>query len=500
MVWDGISGRREYTIAARARYTFFNSLFGWRKAVKRFFVFVLILLGATGTQALCAQKKGKVPQQREVKIQKTSLTKQQEEQLGKEAAAEVERTTEVIHNPAAEAWLNRIGQRLAKTPEANAYPYYFKLVNDQSINAFALPGGPMFVHTGLIDAADNEDQVAGVLAHEMSHVALRHGANQMSKQQTWQTIMGVVGAAAGMTGGGECGLLCQAIQMGGGLTENAVLMRFSRDHERDADLNGARMMAAAGYNPLELAHFFEKIQAEQGTSAAPKGLASFLSDHPNPGNRIQYIEDDIQFYPKRQYNAATGEFTQIKQIVEALPPPKKKPGALLQPVQGKARQGLPSGYKDLETQGFAIGYPGTWQAGAAQTGGSIFVVPQGGAAKSQTGGVELILGAMLDYYEPKNGKPDLQASTAEYLQSLKQGDSNMRLETPKQVQLAGKPGLMTKLTTKTSNQAEPDQVVYLYTAVQGDLLFSLAVAAPPSKLSEAEPVFNQMIGTLELRN
>jgi hypothetical protein len=108
--------------------------------VKRLFIFVLILLGTTGTPPLCAQRKGKLPQQREVKIQKTSLTKQQEEQLGKEAAAEVERTMEVVHNPAAEAWLNNIGQRLAKTPEANAYPYYFKLVNDQSINAFALPG------------------------------------------------------------------------------------------------------------------------------------------------------------------------------------------------------------------------------------------------------------------------------------------------------------------------------------------------------------------------
>ena len=250
---------------------------------------------------------------------------------------------EVVHNPEAEAWLNNIGQRLAKTPEANAYPYYFKLVNDQSINAFALPGGPMFVHTGLIDAADDEDQVAGVLAHEMSHVALRHGANQMSKQQTWQTIMGVVGAAAGMTGGGECGLLCQAIQMGGGLTQNAVLMRFSRDHERDADLNGARMMAAAGYNPLELAHFFEKIQAEQGTSAAPKGLASFLSDHPNPGNRIQYIEDDIQFYPKRPYNASTGEFTRIKQICRSVAAAQEEARGALAAGAGAGAPGIAVG-------------------------------------------------------------------------------------------------------------------------------------------------------------
>lgn len=460
---------------------------------------VLVLLAVAGGPAVCAEKK-RAPQQREVKIQKTSLTKEQETQLGKEAAAEVERTMEVVHNPVAEAWLNKIGQRLAQTPQANAYPYYFKLVNDKSINAFALPGGPMFVHTGLIDAADDEAQVAGVLAHEMSHVALRHGANQMSKQQTWQTIAGVIGAVGGMTGPeGQCGLLCQAIQMGGGLTSNAVLMRFSRDHERDADLNGARMMATAGYNPLELAHFFEKIEAQAGSSGAPKGVAAFLSDHPNPGNRIQYIEDDIQFYPKRQYDASTGSFDRVKDIVMTMPPPKKRPGALLQPVQAQARQGLPAGFKDLATEGFAIGYPGTWQPGAAQSGGSIFITPQGGAVKGKNGGVELILGAMFDYYEPKNGKPELQGTSNEYLQSLKQGDPNMKADGPKQVQVGGKPGLMTRLTTKTSYSADPEQVVYLYTVVQGDLLFSMAVGAPASKLSDAEPIFNQMSQTLQFR-
>src|SRR5215510_7774954 len=134
--------------------------------------------------ALHAQK---APKQAEVKVQKTSMTREQEIGLGKEAASAVEREMEVVQNPEIERWLNQIGQRLAKAPEANAYPYYFRLVNEPSINAFALPGGPMYVHTGLIDAADTESEVAGVLAHEMSHVALRHGAAQMSKQQLWGT-------------------------------------------------------------------------------------------------------------------------------------------------------------------------------------------------------------------------------------------------------------------------------------------------------------------------
>ena len=163
---------------------------------------------------------------------------------------------EVIKNAEAEAWLNQIGQQLAKTPQANAYPYYFKIVNEDSINAFALPGGPMYVHTGLIKAADNEAEIVGVLAHEMSHVALRHGAAQMGKQQTWGTLFGALGAAVGALGGsnGECGIICQGAQLGVGIGGQSVLMKFSRGFERDADLNGARMMADRKSTRLNSSH------------------------------------------------------------------------------------------------------------------------------------------------------------------------------------------------------------------------------------------------------
>src|SRR5690349_1864900 len=163
----------------------------------------LLLLVISLPLALYPQRSGRLA---EVKVQKTSLTRDQEIQLGKEAAAQVEREMEVVKNPEIETWLNQIGQRLAHTPEANAYPYYFKVVNDESINAFALPGGPMYVHTGLLKAAESEGEVAGVLGHEMSHVALRHAAAQIGKQQTWGTLFGVLGAAVG--GSDEhCGVL-----------------------------------------------------------------------------------------------------------------------------------------------------------------------------------------------------------------------------------------------------------------------------------------------------
>ncbi len=432
-----------------------------------------------------------------VKVQKTSLSREQEMQLGKEAAAQVEREMDVVKSQEVETWLNQIGQQLAKTPQANAYPYYFKLINEDSINAFALPGGPMFVHTGLIKAADNEGEVAGVLAHEMSHVALRHGAAQMSKQQTWGSIFGAIGALGGALGnGGQCTLWCQAVQMGAGLGGNSMLMKFSRGYERDSDLNGARMMAAAGYNPIELGNFFQKLEAKQGTAGQPKGLEAWFSSHPSPGNRVTYVSEDIQFYPKASYPTSTGNFARVKQTVASLAPPKLKPAALVQQAQGGTpRSDLPQGFKDYRARGFAIVYPASWQAGQPQGSGSLYVIPQGGAKQSQNNGVELLTGAMIDYYVPQSGAatPDaanLDKTTNEFLQSLAKGDSSLKADKPARATVGGKAALRTKLTTKTSNQT--DQVVYLYTVPREAGLWYLVLAAAPTQISEFDPVFNQM--------
>jgi Zn-dependent protease with chaperone function len=444
----------------------------------------------------------KPPKQAEVKVQKTSMTREQEIQLGKEAAASVEREMEVVQNPEIERWLNDIGQRLAKTPQANAYPYYFKLVNEPSINAFALPGGPMFVHSGLIQAADNEGEVAGVLAHEMSHVALRHGAAQIGKQQTWGTIFGIAGAAVGAAtgGGGACGMLCQIGEMGTGIAGNSVLMKFSRGFERDADLNGARMMASAGYDPMQLPQFFQKLEAKLGTAAEPKGLALWMSDHPATGNRIQYVSQDIQFYPKREYSANTGNFPRIKQVVAGLAPPKPKPAALiLAKRDAQPRANLPSGFKDYQANGFAIGYPTTWNSGQAKSGGSLYIVPRGGAAQSQGGDVELLAGAMIDYYVPKAGPSavKLDGSTKEFVEALRTDDKNLQAGQSHTASVGGQPALVTRLTTKTSSQQALDQVIDLYTVARESGLWFVVLAAPSSQAGDFEPIFKQMISTVQ---
>jgi beta-barrel assembly-enhancing protease len=460
----------------------------------------LLVIALTFPLSLSSQRP---PRQADVRVQGTSLTRDQEMQIGKQFASQVEREMEVVHNPEVEQWLNLIGQKLAKTTQANAYPYYFKLVNDDSINAFALPGGPMYVHTGLLKAADSEGEVAGVLAHEMSHVALRHGAAQITKQQRYGALFQVLGAAAGTLTAdqnGQCGLLCQVTQAGTSLGENSLLMKFSRGYERDADLNGARMMAAAGYDPIQLPQFFEKLVATQGTSAEPKGLALWMASHPATGSRIKYVSDDIKFYPKCDYVSATGSFQRVKKLVASLPPAKPQPGKLIQSKQGASeRTNLPSGFKDYPANGFSIGYPGAWQVGQAQPGSSLYMIPQGGVAQSQNSGTELLSGAMIDYYVPQAGASAvrLETSTREFIDSMQKGDTSLKAEKPQPAEVGGKPALRTRLTTKTSLQQEPEQVVYLYTVTREAGLWYLVLATQPSKLVELDPVFNQIVTTVQ---
>src|SRR4029453_6986003 len=291
-----------------------------------------------------------------------------------------------------------------------------------------LPGGPMFVHTGLIKAADNEGQVAGVLAHEMSHVALRHGVSQMGRANTWQTMLGVAGAASGVVGGGGGELIGTAVNAGGGFGVASLLSKFSRGSERDADLNGARMVAGVGYNPVEVARFFEKLESQMGEAARPKGLESWLSSHPNPGKRGQYVSEDIQFYPQRPYDATTGHFERVKKLVGSLPPPKLKPAAASKPIQAQPRGGLPQEFTDLQLRDFAVAYPGSWKPGQAQQGGGIYIVPEGGAKQSQSGGVELILGGLVDYALSPGDNRDLKSETTALLQGLQKGDQNLKIE------------------------------------------------------------------------
>lgn len=229
---------------------------------------------------------------------------EQDIELGRQAEQQVLRQVRVHPNGNVQDYIRQVGARLVATPTATDYPFRFTVIQEDSINAFALPGGPIFVHGGLIKASDNEAQMAGVLAHEIAHVVLRHGTSQASKANLLQLPAMIAGAALGNSAGGALG------QLGLSVALESVLLRYSRSAETESDAMGARILYEAGYDPLEMARFFQKLE-ESGGSRAPE----FLSSHPNPGSRVRNVSAEIRTFPPKRYQAGTGRFAQIRGVV-----------------------------------------------------------------------------------------------------------------------------------------------------------------------------------------
>ncbi len=242
------------------------------------------------------------------------FTRAQDVELGHEAAQEILKQNEVVNDPMLQSYLRRIGGRLAATPEASdsGFKFTFTVLNNPKVNAFAVPGGPMFVNTGLFQAVDNEAQLAGAMAHEMGHVILRHGTTQLSKQNLLE-IPAILAEKA--TGSELLGKLAQAGVVLG-------VNRFTRTDESEADAMGAHLMAEAGWDPIQLGRFFEKLQGTNG----PAFLA-FLSDHPDPGNRERAIEDEVRTMRTRTYGYETGQFRRMKDELRKVPAPVKRASA-----------------------------------------------------------------------------------------------------------------------------------------------------------------------------
>jgi Zn-dependent protease with chaperone function len=245
---------------------------------------------------------------------KNKYTVAEDVKLGREAAAQAKKELPMLNDDRVDDYVERIGRRLAEAvpPEFQhpEFTYTFDVVNQKDINAFALPGGPMFLNRGMIEAAKSEGEVAGVMAHEMSHVALRHGTAQASSGQGAQ-IGGILGQIAGAIIGGTAGSI---VSTGSQITAGAFITKYSRGYESQADILGAQMLARAGYDPREMANMFKTL-AEEGGSRGPE----WLSSHPDPGNRYNAIVKEAAQL-RVQGDANTGQFQEIQSRLAGMSP------------------------------------------------------------------------------------------------------------------------------------------------------------------------------------
>lgn len=223
--------------------------------------------------------------------------------MGKQYAQEVEATSKLIRDPVITEYVNRIGQNLVRNSDAQV-PFTIKVIDSDEVNAFALPGGFFYVNSGLILAADEESELAGVMAHEIAHVAARHATRQMTRAQ-WANI----GTIPLIFVGGGIGY---AIRSAAGLGLPLTFLSFSRGFESEADYLGLQYMYKAGYDPNAFVQFFEKLQARE--KKKPGTLAKAFSTHPQTPDRISKSQEEIaRILPSRQqYVVTTSEFADVK--------------------------------------------------------------------------------------------------------------------------------------------------------------------------------------------
>jgi Zn-dependent protease with chaperone function len=432
---------------------------------------------------------------------KNAFTEQQEITEGNKAAQEVYKQMPVLpESDPVSRYVQQLGARLVQYAPGYKWPYNFHVANVEDINAFALPGGSVFVNLGTIQAAETEAQLAGVMAHEISHVAQRHSTCNLTRQQTPSLLAGLGQIAAGIALGGAAGAI---VQQGIGLTAGLSFLRMSRESEKQADLMGTDILYDAGYDPRALPQFFEVIQGKSG-----EGGAQFLSDHPNPGNRVGYVNDEIDTLPPRaKYVKTSPEFTRIKKIVAGMRPYTAKQvasgvwkqqggNAAPAPAAPIARltesQWTPQGnWQTLQGDGFTLSYPGNWKS--AVSGGSALIAPPGGVSAENAIGY----GVLIERFQPPQ-LGETAAETDQLVAQLKQQNPQMKPGAASDVVVNGVRGRSLEATNSggAGGGAERDWLVALPEPA-GTLRYVVFVA-PDADFTALRPIYERMLGTLKL--
>ena len=423
------------------------------------------------------------------------FSKQQEIQLGKEAARDVERQLTLVRERSLSTYVSRLGQRLARYSPAPYYPYTFKVVRDKRINAFALPGGPIYVHTGTIVAAANEGQLAGVLGHEIAHVALRHGTNNASKAMLAQMPLAILG---GVVGSGS--MAGQLARFGIGFGANSVLLKFSRNAERQADIIGTQMLFDAGYDPQEMARFFQKLQGGKRG-----GSVEFLSSHPNPGNRIEGVRREISTLGAQNYQVSdsTG-FSQARSRAAQL---NRRPTSRRERDFGHEERGehqhprLPSrNFRVFDAGSYRIQYPDNWEVHRKGTCGQVIAPPEGIVGSREAPGIAY--GALVSIFEPEpdeNGRVSLYQASSQLIQQLQHSNPGMRVISRRQRTWVGRQrGVSLTLQGRSPVRGGNERDWLVSTLRPDGTLWYIVFVAPEQDFGALRPTFERMLDSVHI--
>ena len=419
---------------------------------------------------------------------------QEEVQAGQQAAAQVERQLPILpDSDPVTIYVQRLGRQLAAHAPGEKWPYSFHVVNQKEINAFALPGGPVFVNLGTIQAADNEAELAGVIAHEISHVVQRHGTRAASKQMAAQLPLAILGGVMGE------GALAQMTQMGLSFGVGSYFLRNSRKAESEADLLGTDIMYDSGFNPRAMSDFFNKLERQGGVARGPQ----FLSDHPDPGNRAEAVAKEVATLPRKtSYRTDSAEFREIKERVGGLSPLTAKQIAEHDQVPTRDDAGSDvqpsSNLRSFSHSDFDISYPENWRV-YGDKNSAVTIAPPNGVTQSA-----VAYGMMINTYQPEDSN-SLDEATHELLASLRQSNPDLReIGHDESIRVNGVAGKSVDLIGNSPLQdqsghpgRERDWLV-AFQRGDGTLVYVVAIA-PDKDFESLRPTFEQMLKSIKLR-
>jgi hypothetical protein len=452
---------------------------------------------------------------------------------GAKVAAQVYQTMPVLpESDPTSQYVAQLGAHLASHAPGMKWPFTFHVVASPDINAFALPGGAIFVNLGTVQAAETEAQLAGVMAHETSHVVLRHATCNMKKQQTTNLLAGIGSIASQiLLGSGAAGQISQAV-IGG--SSGLYGLRMSRDDEKQADLLGTDILYNSGYDPRGLPQFFEIIQGKYGA-----GGTQLLADHPNPGNRTEYVTAEIETLPrrtdaiissaafKRVHDAAMKQPTFTAQQVKdgawkranyaSGPGPNAQSTAVLaqntsqQPgVAGgqysadgpvalnRAQLGVGASMVTHRGPYFGINLPANWQATSEADGGATLAPPGG------SGAFGLVYGAIVGKAQTDGvtDEDSLQSATQQLAQQISQQNGGLRQLTQIQaIRLNGRLANAMELRGRSplveNGNTLPEHEWLIATPTSDGDLHYIVFVAPERDFPALRPTFIAMLNSFK---
>lgn len=445
--------------------------------------------------------------QTQIKLHSNKYKISDDVKLGRQAAAEAEKQLPILNDSEVTSYLSRVGQRLVSSIPAEfrhpEFQYYFKAVNARDINAFALPGGPMYVNRGMIEAARSEGEMAGVMAHELSHVALRHGTAQASKGQKYGLLAGILGIGGAIIGG-PAGAAAQIAGQGVGV----YFLKFSREYETEADILGARIMAGAGYDPRDLANMFKTIEQQGGGSSG-----GFLSSHPSPENRYARINQEAGYLRVTNPVRDTRDFERIQARLRGMGRassmeeiarsgqrnPNGENTGNYPTSAPRGRVELPSTrYQNYSEFGGAlrVSVPANWR----ELGGTneVWFAPEGGYGQHQN---QVVYTHGVNFGVAQTQSRNLQQATQEFLNGLAQGNGNMRQRTGFQrTTLSGRTALSTSLSNINEATGQAEVVTLVTTQLRNGQLFYMIAVAPQNESRSFQTAFSSILRSVRLTN